>query len=680
MSFQMRLDSRCQSLLDWLMQCNGYVSVSDIAKEKNVSKRSVYYDLLKINDWLDLHKIPRVEIERSKGVYITEMQKEMIVNVIEETLEESSYVYSPMERIRIMICRIIYSSESIYIEDLMNFCEVSRNTIFNDLKVVGNRLLEYDLELTYETRKGYQIKGDTIRKRAIFFLNFSFLIPLCKNGTMTFINQEVIEEYLARLRNIEGQLNMKYVDGMLLSLAQLLPVMVQDGEYLNLDDVDVAQIKDTLEYELVSQYFPELVKEERCYLCLHLLGSRVQNVPIDLMKNDQDKEVYELAKALVSEFKKIACVEFEKQEEVERSLFVHLKASIYRYRYGIQLGNPLIDDIVKEYPNLFEITKRASEYLEQQIGVPIPDTEIAYLTLHFGGFLRSSKTKSDILRILIVCPNGMSTGNMLKGEVSSLLPNAQILGVVATSDVVEVNRQCDLVISTVKVKSDVPVIVVHPILSDNDRISILKRSMNNTSLQMAPDIDTESLFKLVSTYVEASKHAALHTDIEHYVAASKQSIELTHHKDTVGLAQVLNKSKIRVSRESMNWQDSLHYAATPLLDNGSIDISYVYTIISQIQYYGPYMFIAPNIILAHAKPEHGVHRLDVSLTILKHDVSFSTYHAAKIMIVLSPVDQESHLHILRDIMTIFSIQTKVDDLLQLESAVEVLTYITKNLT
>lgn len=679
MTFHMRLDSRCQSLLKRLMEASDYVGVSDISEEKNVSKRSVYYDLCKINDWLELHKIPRIEIERSKGIYMSAMQKEMIENVIEERTVDTGYVFSPMERIRIIICMVIYSNRSIYIEDLMNYCDVSRNTIFNDLKVVTNRLQEYDLNLEYEMRKGYQIQGDTIRKRAIFFLNFNLLLPLFNSGTLKFLNKEDIEEYLQRLKLIETKLNMRYVEGMLLSLAALLPVMIKEGESLDLQDVDIEQIEGTQEYALVCQYFMELVPEEKYYLSLHLLGSRIQTIPIDLMKTDQDKEVYELAKALVSEFKKIACVEFDKQEEVERSLFVHLKASLYRYRYGIQLGNPLIDDIVKEYPNLFEITKKASEYLEQQIGVPIPDTEIAYLTLHFGGFLRSSTSKSEILRILIVCPNGISTGNMLKGEISSLLPNAKVLDVAALCDVKNASLTCDLVISTVKVESDVPVIVVHPILTDTDRIAILKRSITNASLQMLPTIDAQSLFHLVSKYVDKKNHQKLQKDIEDYLQVSQKNIEINEHRMQKGMLQLLDHSRVQISHEEMNWQDAIHYASRPLLKHESIHEQYIYSILSQLQYYGPYMFIAPNIVLAHAKPEDGTKQLDIAMSVCKKDVHFSPHHAAKIILVLSPVDQESHLHILRDIMSIFSIQTNVDNILQLDSVEEVLAFMKDNL-
>lgn len=678
MSVIMKLDSRCQWLLNRLMEASDYTSVHDIAMEKNVSKRSVYYDLCKINDWLDMHNITRLDIERNKGIFVTTIQKEMIANIIDDTTVDNSYTFSPMERIRIIICMIIYTDRAIYIEDLMNDCDVSRNTIFNDLKVVTKKIQEYDLVLTYEVRKGYQIQGDTIRKRAIFFLNFNLLTPLFNRGVLKFLHAEDIYMYLNRLKDIEQKLNMKYVDGLLLSLAALLSVMVKEQVPLALDDVDIEQIEKTQEYELVAQGFSELIKEECCYLCLHLLGSRIQAIPIDVKKSDKDKEVYELAKALVSEFKKIACVEFDEQYEVERSLFVHLKASLYRYRYGIQLGNPLIHDIVKEYPSLFEITKRACEYLVQQIGVPIPDAEIAYLTLHFGGFLRSSKSKNEVLKILIVCPNGISTGNMLKGEISSLLPNAKILDVVSLIDVHKYTQRCNLLISTVKIKSDVPVVVVHPILSDADRIAILKRSMHNASLQL-PCIDTDALFHLVKKYVDMDKQDSLRKDIHDFLQVNRKRVDIDTKDHKKGLRSFLHASHIQVSYQAMTWQESLHFAAAPLLKNKSIEEAYIYNILTQLQYYGPYMFIAPNIVLAHAKPEDGCHHLDISMAIFKKDISFSPHHEAKIILVLSCVDQERHLPILRDIMRLFSIQTKVDALLQLTSVADIMAYIDKNI-
>lgn len=46
------LDSRCQDILLYLLYLDEYITIQDLSLEKNISKRSVYYDLCKINDWL----------------------------------------------------------------------------------------------------------------------------------------------------------------------------------------------------------------------------------------------------------------------------------------------------------------------------------------------------------------------------------------------------------------------------------------------------------------------------------------------------------------------------------------------------------------------------------------------------------------------------------------------------
>lgn len=120
---------------------------------------------------------------------------------------------------------------------------------------------------------------------------------------------------------------------------------------------DKIEISRTDEYKLVCKYFGDFNESEQYYLSLHLLGSRLQTIPITLMK-ESDEESYTLAKALVAEFSRIACVEFDEIEEIEQALFAHLKTSLYRYRYGIQLSNPMLNDIKTQYPELFGITKK----------------------------------------------------------------------------------------------------------------------------------------------------------------------------------------------------------------------------------------------------------------------------------------------------------------------------------
>ena len=44
----------------------------------NISKRSVYYDIRKINEWMEAQQLPELVVERKKGIRIDDEQKAMI--------------------------------------------------------------------------------------------------------------------------------------------------------------------------------------------------------------------------------------------------------------------------------------------------------------------------------------------------------------------------------------------------------------------------------------------------------------------------------------------------------------------------------------------------------------------------------------------------------------------------
>lgn len=471
------LDTRCQEILQYLLYADGYITVQELSKEKNISKRSVYYDICKINDWLEAQNIEPITIERKKGIFITKERCNIIKSLLENVSTNSIYLFSPMERVKIIICTILKRTQPVFIETLINICQVSRNTIISDLKVVTTKLQEANLNLTYEHKNGYEIQGDIIRKRSIFFLMFSSLVDLYKKQIISLDNKEKVKDIYRRLCHIEKELEANYVSGVLFSIAVFFSSIDSRREELFFSIRDKMEISHTKEYKLVCKYFEEFNESEQYYLSLHLLGSRLQTIPINLMKSS-DREAYTLSKALVAEFSRISCIEFMDTDEIEQAVFAHLKTSLYRYRYGIQLGNPMLNDIKTQYPELFEITKKACEYLEQQIGVPIPDGEVAYLTLHFGGYIEGDYTDKKSLCILIVCPNGISTGNMLRKEVRTLIPQARKIDVIALSQY-DINNNYDVVISTVAIEKAKDLIIVHPILTDNDRVLILRKCMKN---------------------------------------------------------------------------------------------------------------------------------------------------------------------------------------------------------
>ncbi len=450
------MNARGREIINILLQSSDYIKVDEIARQINVSKRSIYYDIYQINDWLVYYGLPELVIVRKKGILIPEDVKTEIEDILEDDTLVDDYVFSPTERIGIIICNIIYSDEPVYIEQLMSCCNVSRNTIFNDLTVVETELTQYDLKLSYEVKKGYYIAGDIIKVRAVFLLYFNKLLPLYEENRLYFMDKEKVLGYVSTLNRMEERLHTKYVAGVITSLAALLPVLDRGDSGLVIQNLRREEIESTREFSLIEEYFPDMEWVEKIYFCIHLLGARVTVNSNDLFHGRPRQEVYEVTKALVSEFEKVACVNFGDRDNLEQALFAHIGASLYRYQYGIQIGDSIGEDVIKEYPDLFRITKIVSRYLEQMIGLPVPDKEIAFLALHFGAHLTLPDGQSKLLRILIVCVNGISTGNMIRREVRRLLPDCEIVGVESVRTVKNAQDKCDVIISTIHMKSVVP--------------------------------------------------------------------------------------------------------------------------------------------------------------------------------------------------------------------------------
>lgn len=644
------INARCREILRILLDQQEYMTIDRLAKQLGISRRSAYYDLCKINVWLEQAGASKLEIERGHGLLLPSGSRECIQSLLAEQSGEEQYIFSPAERIKLIFLYIVNSPEPVFLEQLIDCCAVSRNTVFHDLKDVTESLKPYDLALAFHNRRGYQIVGDPIRARALFILYFKELLTLYRDGILQFFDRDAIGQYHAELHRIEQELGVEYVDGALLAIAALLPAIVRNPQTFDFPGLKRGEMLMTREFHAVQTHFPQLPEDEMLYLTLHLLGSRVNMMPHGLLENESSQEIADMVRALVTEFEKVACITFDDRKALEQALAVHLKTSLYRYRFGIQIGNLLCNDIKNEYPELFGITKIAARRLERMIELPIPDEELAYLAMHFGAFLKISEPQANRLRILIVCVNGISTGNLLKREVQKLLPYAEIVRVVAAVDLMNAQNICDLIISTVKVNSVLPVIVVHPVLTEFDRNTILTHRL------VAPrnlTVKRDRLFQVVKKYVAPENYEHLLADLTACLQGA-DTCAVGDVKNDTGLTAMLDESRVAIFDTADCWQNSIRLAAQSLLVHGSIERKYLDTIISQIEYYGPYMFLTDNVILAHAKPEDGVNCLDVSLAVFRTPVVFTETRRAQLVIVLAAEDQEKHLKILQDILVLVS--------------------------
>ena len=96
-----------------------------------------------------------------------------------------------------------------------------------------------------------------------------------------------------------------------------------------------------------------------------------------------------------------------RDKELKESLYVHIERALTRIRSGMCISNPLIEDVKKDYEELFGIIREGADRIFQDDF--FPDDEIGYLVLYFAVSL--DKVMKRSFRILVVCSGGMGFQN-----------------------------------------------------------------------------------------------------------------------------------------------------------------------------------------------------------------------------------------------------------------------------
>ncbi|MCM3705657.1 MULTISPECIES: HTH domain-containing protein [Cytobacillus] len=74
----MILDQRCMTILTKIVHAPTHVSPQELMEELQVSKRTVYYDVDKINSWLKDQGLNELKYVRAAGFFLDEEEKQQI--------------------------------------------------------------------------------------------------------------------------------------------------------------------------------------------------------------------------------------------------------------------------------------------------------------------------------------------------------------------------------------------------------------------------------------------------------------------------------------------------------------------------------------------------------------------------------------------------------------------------
>lgn len=132
--------------------------------------------------------------------------------------------------------------------------------------------------------------------------------------------------------------------------------------------------------------------------------------------------------------------------------------------------NPLTRSLKSTYPMIFEVAVFIASSLQERLGIPLPDDEIAYIAMHVGGRLERSRRADQLLTATIVCPGYYDLHELLRSSVDRSLGQAvEVVGVETRVDPDWDSIDTDLVLTTIDPATPSDRIVrIQPFLTDSD--------------------------------------------------------------------------------------------------------------------------------------------------------------------------------------------------------------------
>ena len=409
----------------------GGLSLADVMSEFGVSRRTVYYDIAHINDWLFAAELGSVSVEgqclRARGIQWSKVER--------LTGSPDRKFLSVEERQAMALLHIVLSADSVTISSLMEAFGVSRNTVIADIREIRDALEPIGLVLASTVASGYEVLGDeiAIRKHVWSRLQMlanserthdvrrflqSALVKMTKNDIDYFaLCRSLIKQYESDLKT-RCFLESNGLEGMMIQVSWLRGLA---GNSVNMGREEQVTLMGTVSYrsvqcsaEKLKSVGITLPSEEILYITSLLLGIKTADFA---HQSEEDAYVSGLAESLIGNFERVACLTFVNKDFVKEQLSHHIRPLFYRQKYGITVHNPLTEDVRKMYPMSFEFCRRAA--LESGVG-DLSDDELAYLTIYLSSDLDSKMLEegdTSATRVLIVGATNMSTATLVKDQL-----------------------------------------------------------------------------------------------------------------------------------------------------------------------------------------------------------------------------------------------------------------------
>ena len=479
-----------------ILSANSYITAERLAKELNVSEKTIRIKIHELNNELEKTGIKIVSKPRYGYILLCDDNKDIkAINFNSNMVNDFEY------RVKYIFEYLINNDEYIKSDTLSEALDISKTTLTNTLKLIEDNIKYYNIKIERRPNYGIKLIGTEfdIRNCIIdYYLKQQIDDEIYKNKLIENVIINFIKDNDIKLSEINLENFIQYIS--------VSAERIKNNRVINSYNEDVLKdIKDE-ELELAKKLAAILEKEigikfndtEVIFIAIHIASKSLlisSDNPNFIIQNKLDNIVHEMLDLVFNNLK----IDLRNNLNLRLLLNHHMIPFDIRIRYNVLQKNPMLCDIKSNYGLAYLIASEANTVLKSYYKKEIPDDEIGYLALLFQIALEENNDHKSKINILIVCGSGKTTSKLLmykyKKEFGEYIDN------IYTTDLIMLKdfdfSKINYIFSTVPIafKVPVPIVQIGLFLETNDIINV-KNALELSKNDFLHDYYNEDLFSL----------------------------------------------------------------------------------------------------------------------------------------------------------------------------------------
>lgn len=505
----MDITPRMKQILYVLLREKEAISVKYLAEQIGVSKRTVQRELEYMSSTLKEYEIQFLS-KTGVGIWLEGSEAEK-KRLLEEISQGDSYdVSNREERRKRLILEILKEKGLKKLFYYSSQFGVSEATISADLESVEGWLNRYGLQVTRKPGSGISVNGseEDYRRAIRAFINENIDTRMLREAYETetadscdtlqkseigqLLNDKILRRVVDCLMGMNNTRVMTLTESSYAGL--VIHISIAVNRILKNETIEpgrdwMEQIQKDEDYHLAKKIVSELEEEfeiaipevEVAYICLHIKGAKHERIQWNgkMAFAMENKELQQMVNEMIDRFDPERAYLLKQDDEFIQGLLAHLQPTLIRLIHGMQIQNPVLDDIKTNYRDIYEKCLKVSEVLKEKTGKEVPEEETGFLTVHFGAAVVRLEGRSESIRkvhVGVICSSGIGISRLMASKLEKTFKDRMVLTAYGKNDITPfVMGKTDFFISSIEMEQmEIPVVFVNPLLNEEDMEQIRK--------------------------------------------------------------------------------------------------------------------------------------------------------------------------------------------------------------